>query len=325
MEKKREMAKIYDVISVGSALIDSFLNSGTKEKNKSLCFPLGGKILIDDIDFSVGGGGANTSSCFSHLGLKAGYLGKIGKGYKGEIILNAFKKNKVDFLGVVGEEPSGYSVILESDRKHRAILTFKGVSNDLKFSEINFSKLKTRLFYFTSMEKESFKSQKKIAEFAKKRGIKIAYNPGIYQIKKGIGYIKSILKNTYVLNLNKDEARMLVKKGDLHKNLSKFGPKIIVISDGENEGGVYDGKYLYRYWPQKTKVKEATGAGDTFGSSFVAGLMRLRNIESAIKVAMINATSVIQKRGAQKGLLNWNQVGKIAKKKKFRIEKEILK
>jgi len=317
------MAKIYDVISVGSALIDTFLDSGAKEKNKSICFPIGRKILVENIDFSIGGGGANTSSCFSHLGLKAGYLGKIGRGDTGDRILKALKKNKVDFLGVIADEPSGYSVILEGDRKHRTILTFKGASNNLRISDINFKKLKTRFFYFTSMEGESFKSQKKIAEFAKKKGIKIVFNPGIYQIKKGVGFIKGILKNTYILNLNKDEAKILVK-GDLYKNLKKLGPKIIIITDGENEGGVYDGKYLYKYWPPKVNVKEATGAGDTFGSSFVAGLMKLRDIEGAIKVAMTNAASVIQKRGAQRGLLGWKEIRERVNKQKFRIKREML-
>ena len=319
------MAKIYDVISVGSALIDTFIDSGAKEKNKAICFPIGRKILVENIDFSVGGGGANTSSCFSHLGLRAGYLGKIGRGDNGNRILRTLRKNKVDFLGVIGNESSGYSVILEGDRKHRTILTFKGASNDLKVSEIELKKLKTRMFYFTSMEGESFKSQKKIAEFARKKGIKIVYNPGAYQIKKGVGAIRGILKNTYILNLNKYEARMLLKRGELYKGLRKLGPKIIIITDGENEGGVYDGKYLYRYWPHKVNVKEVTGAGDTFGSSFVAGLLRLRDIEGAIKVAMINVESVIQKRGAQRGLLSWKEILGKMKREKFRIEKEILK
>lgn len=322
--KKGKMSKQYDVISMGSSVIDNFLYTGIGEKKGLICFPIGTKIQIKKIEFSVGGGGANTSTCFSHLGLKTGYLGKVGKGSNSEIILKKLRENKVDFLGVQGKEHAGYSVILEGDKKHRTILTYKGASDGLKFSEIDFGRLKTKWFYFTSMADESFKSQKKIAEFAKKRGIKLAYNPSSYQTKFGAEYLHSILKNTDVLTLNKEEAQMLVKKGSLFKGLIKLGPKIVCITDGENEGGVYDGEFLYRFRPNKVKVKEMTGAGDSFGSSFIAGLIKSEDVENALKIAMVNAESVIQKHGGQSGLLGWKEMERIIKVKKFRIRKEVL-
>lgn len=315
---------MYDIISMGSGVVDAFLDTGAKERNKAISFPAGTKILIKNLVFNVGGGGANTSVSFSRLGLKAGFLGKIGSGYNGDIILRGLKNNNVDFLGVRGKEHTGYSVILEGDRKHRVILTYKGASDNLRFEEIELKRLNTKWFYFTSMGEESFRSQKKLAEFAHKNRIKIAYNPSSYHTIHGADYLKVILKHTNVLSMNREEAGMLVKNGDLYKGLLRLGPLIVSITNGENEGGIYDGNFLYRYWPKKVKVKEATGAGDAFSSTFVAGLIKLDNIEEALKFAMTNAESVVQKRGAQLGLLSWNELERIVKHKRFKIKKEAL-
>ena len=318
------MAKNYDIITMGSSLVDAYVYPVFKEDNNLIKFLVGTKILLDNINFTIGGGGSNSAICFSKLGLKAGFLGKIGGGYNAKIILKELEKNKVDFLGVEGVEHTGYSIILSTNKGNRTILSFKGASDNLKFREIELRKLKTKWFYFTSMGNESFKSQKKIALFASRKEVKLAYNPSSYHTKNGALYLKDILKYTYFLSLNKEEAEMLVNRGDLYRGLRKLGPKIVCVTNGNREGGVYDGKFLYRYWPNKVKVVDATGAGDVFGSSFVTGLIKLDNIKEAIKMAMANTESLIQIRGAHNGLLSWNELMKVIKTRKFIVKKQKL-
>ena len=317
--------KKYDVISVGSGLVDAFVRAEFEEKKGVIHLPVGTKILVKGITFSPGGGGVNSAMCFAHLGLKAGFLGKMGSGYNSDIILRELGKGNVDFLGIRAKEHTGYSIILESKKKNRTILTFKAASDNLKFDEVNLNKLNTKWFYFTSLGEESFNTQKKIAIFGKRNGIKIAYNPSSYHTKNGAKYLSDILRNCDFLSLNKEEARMLVKSGDLHIGLRKLGPGIVCITDGENEGGVYDGDLLYRYWPPKVKVKEATGAGDIFGSSFIAGLIKFNNIEKALKVAITHATFAIsQEDGINRRLLRFKDIENIIKHEKFKIKKERL-
>lgn len=317
------MSRKYDVITMGSGLVDAFFDTGAREENGRICFPGGEKIAVKDIVFSVGGGGANTATCFSHLGLKVGFLGKIGGGYNARIILRELKKRGIDYLGAHGNEHTGYSIILETDKKHRTILSFKGASNNLRFREVGLRKLNTEWFYFTSMNGESFKTQRRLFDFAKKKEIKVAFNPGGPQFEKGSG-LKKLLRKTYLLTLNKEEAQRIVKKGDLFKGIHKLGPQIVSITNGENEGGVYDGNILYRYNPHDVLASECTGAGDVFGSSLVAGLIKFKDLGKAVRVAMANSESVIKKRGAQNGLLSWNQINRVIKRSRFRIKKEVL-
>lgn len=311
----------YDIISVGSGLVDAFVDTGVKESSKGICFPSGTKIKVENIIFSVGGGGINSAASFSRLGLKTGFLGKVGFGNNADIILRELNRMKVDFIGVqTKSEHTGYSIVLETDKKHRTILTFKGSSDDLKFSEIKKKNLSGKWFHFTSMSGDSFETQNKIADYAVKNKIPISFNPSSYQVRGGINQIKHIVKNSFVITMNKEEAEELIGKKDPWRKLHNLGAEIVVITNGEFPGTVYDGKTLYKFYPNKIKAAECTGAGDSFSSGFVASYIKTKDIEKSIKIAMANAESVIMKRGANNGVLSWNEALKKIKKKGFRVE-----
>lgn len=309
-----------DVVTVGSCVRDVFVDTGVAEKERKICYPVGSKILIKKLIFSTGGGGANTAVSLSRLGLRAGYLGKVGDDENGNAILALLKKEKVKFLGVRGKEKSGYSVILDSTKHNRTILTYKGANDNLKFSEVKKGKLKTRWFYFSSMMQDSFKTQEKLAKFAKRNNIRVAYNPSSYLTKKGSRFLKNILSRTYILILNREEARMLVPKGNLFKGLCKLGPKVACVTNGKKEMHVYDGKYLYKGKPHNIGAKERTGAGDAFASSFLAGFIKRNDIEFAMQLGVANAESVIGYYGSMNKLLSWKEAVKVINKKPIKVK-----
>src|SRR3989344_2776592 len=130
----------YDIITVGSAVMDVFLDTDVHEHGKEICYTIGAKIKVKDLKFSTGGGGTNTAVAFSKFGLKTGYIGKLGKDENAKVILRELENEKVDFLGVKdakGKEHTGYSVVLDSKEHDRTILTYKGINDKLKFSELN--------------------------------------------------------------------------------------------------------------------------------------------------------------------------------------------
>src|SRR3989344_1132125 len=112
---------MYDVITVGSATVDVFAKTRFSELIKIidpkgetdlLAFPSGTKILIDELEFSTGGGGTNTAVALSRLGNKVAFLGKLGEGTNSQFIHKEIRKEKIDLLCAHGHGHSGYSVIL---------------------------------------------------------------------------------------------------------------------------------------------------------------------------------------------------------------------
>ena len=152
---------------------------------------------------------------------------------------------------------------------------------------------------------------------------------------------KEIFKSSKNINplLNQNLGKPnLIQLAPLHENYHfnirkffketlKMGPKIVVITDGEN--GVYVAhKNTIIFHPSiKTKVKDTLGAGDAFGSGFVGSLLTGKSLEQALKRGILNASSVINLTGAKPGLLNKNQLEKMEKKlkqnliKKFNLNK----
>ncbi len=325
---------MYDVICVGSATLDVFAKTKFSELIKIfdkkgetdlLAYPTGSKILIEELDFTTGGGGTNTAVSLARLGHKVAWLGKLGDDHNADLIVNELKKENVDSLATRGNMLTGYSIILDSIEHDRTILAYKGVNDFLDFDEIPLKKLKTKWFYFSSMLNKSFTTMERLAKYAEKNNIKIAFNTSSYLAKKGQTYLKIILKRTDIFILNKEEASYIVSGGtivDLLKNIHKLGPKLVVITDGKKGATAYDGNLTYRAIPHNIRIVETTGAGDAFASSFLSGMIKKNNIEFAMKLATINAESVITYHGAKNNLLRWNEALKLIRERPVKIIKK---
>jgi ribokinase len=299
----------YDVITFGSAVVDVFVGTDILEKRNAICYPAGSKILIKDLRFDIGGGGTNTAVAFSRLGFKTGWIGKIGKDKPGQDILDMLKKENIKFLGKVDKNGmTGYSVILDSKDKTRTVLTYKGVNNEISLDDIS-KRIKTKWLYYSSFLGKSFETQKRLARIMIAKGTKLAFNPSMYLIKRK--NLSSLLKICEVLVLNKEEAQMLLKKSKVRKrngddlliNLSKLGPRIVVITDKNRPIQCYNGKKKYKMKPHPIKVVERTGAGDAFASGFVAGLIADKPIEYCLSLGLKQSESVIRHFGAKNKLL----------------------
>ncbi len=293
---------MFDIISFGSAVLDIFVDTGIPEKGRYLSYPVGSKIAVKNMHFDVGGGGTNTAVAFSRLNLKTGYIGKLSDDFGGKKILKLLKKEKIKFLGVIEKKSiGGYSIILDSKENNRTIFTHKGANNNLKFSELNKSKIKTKWLYLSSSSKDTFKTQKRIAKRLHKKGTKIAFNPSSYLIEKK--NLKEILKICEILVLNKEEAKMLTKSDNLLEGLNKLGPNIVVITDKNKKVKAYKDGEVYEIIPNKIKVIERTGAGDAFASGFVAGQVKHKSIEESLKLGLEEGESVIKYFGAKNNLI----------------------
>jgi ribokinase len=327
---------MYDVITIGSNTTDVFVYT---DKTKTICmkalndeacyisYPIGSKLIIDELDFHIGGGGTNTAVCLSRLGLKTGYLGKLGKDSRAGSVMELMERENIDFLGTTDKKDnkSGYSVILDSLEKQRTVLTYKGVNDFLFYDEIDLEKLKAGWFCMTSMMEESFRTLEKLSEYAEKKDIRIMFNPSNYLCEKGTDYLGKLLKNVHILVLNDEEAGLLVGHADKAtklETLKELGPEIVLITEGGKAVHCMDAKGVrYMLHPPRVKVVETTGAGDAFAATFLAGFIKEKDIEYALRLAAANSSSVLKYRGAKRKLLSLEDAEEVVKKKKIIVEK----
>jgi len=192
-------------------------------------------------------------------------------------------------------------------------------------AKTNFSKLKAKWFYISSLHSKPV-LLKKIVAHAKSTGTRIAFNPGNEELSLGFEGLKKAVKKVEILLLNKEEALKLTGSGDIHRNLKKLSEiaTIVVITDGNAGAHATNGVYAYSVGIFDVPRVDVTGAGDAFGSGFTAAIMKGKSIEEALLYGGANASSVIQSLGTKNILLTEKALQKFLKTHKLAVKKQKL-
>lgn len=301
------------VICVGAATQDVFLTgkalTGRRDvRSKATVeqFPLGSKIEVEDVYFSTGGGATNAAVTFSRQGLNAYFVGKIGNDPAGAEVLRTLRRENVnaDFAMQDKKVGTSYSTIMVAPNGERVVLVYRGASHQLSSKEIDWDRLKGDWLYISSLA-GNFELLKQLLKHAKTRSIKVAFNPGSVELAKP-KKLRSLLPHVDVLIGNAEEMQQLF---DVHSTkelmLNTIGEcHYLVVTDGPNGVYVSDSDKIY-HAPvyKKVKVIDRLGAGDAFGSAFVAEIAAGGTLADAITLASANATSVVQHYGAKTGIL----------------------
>ncbi|MEX0877984.1 MAG: carbohydrate kinase family protein [Candidatus Spechtbacterales bacterium] len=312
----------FDVITIGSATRDVFLESGALTTLKSehfstgegVCIPAGSKVEIDNIYLTTGGSAVNAAVTFANQGFNAALVSKTGNDSEGNTIKEQLKKAGVETKHIIGsdEYKTAYSVIVHSTSGERSIFVYRGASAHFPKSEFNFNLLQsTKWIYVTHMGGDSSEIFEELVTTAHEKGVKIALNPGSTQLESGESLIP-LLDKVDILFVNQEEAAHLTGEDykDEHKvfeKLDSWVKGIAVMTKGSGGVAVSDGKTKWEAPALKEPVfKDRTGAGDAFGSGFTSVIMRGQSILEAIQAGSTNATGVVGEWGANNGILKKN-------------------
>jgi len=322
MEDSFTVSKVPKIITIGSATQDVFLldhdDFTTRKLDGKTVFnriTLGSKIKIDHALMSTGGGGTNVAVTFARSGYDTIYVGSVGDDLAGNTVVEALEGDIIDtrYVRTRKNTGTGYSTILLAPNGERTVLAVKGASKT--FAGIDFGKIisteKPNWIYITTLAGD-MKSLAKIVNSAKTNGVKVFFNPGDSEIDQ-IKELLPILKNIDIISVNEEEAERLLKKAKIRKTWKKylntggkFGTKIgAIVSHGPKGAYFTTGEKLYfAGLYSNEKPIDRTGAGDSFGSGFLAEYIRTDgNIERALTFAGANSSSVVMFVGAKEGIL----------------------
>jgi len=153
---------------------------------------------------------------------------------------------------------------------------------------------------------------KEIIQFAVSKDIKLAINPGWYELNWLKDNPKWIDKFEIFI-CNQEEAAYFTdipynKEKKIFKKLDDLVKGIVVMTKGKNGVSVSNGKTLWKAGVFKKKIIDATGAGDAFASGFISTFIRQEKIDEgiikdAIRVGNANACSVVEHIGTKPGIL----------------------
>ena len=324
----------YDFLTIGGATEDITFNTNEGKLvsdeeipgQKLLAFRYGSKIKIEEAHSSFGGGAANSAVNFARLGLKTASIVVVGKDNRGKRILQNLRSQGVNTRWTQKKDrESGFSFLLVGPGNEHIVFSNRAANRELRLTDHYRTPLMgTDWVYLTSLSGEWQAVLKKLFSLP---DLKIAWNPGHVQLKSGINKLSRYLKKTKILFVNREEAieLLLTKKKykdkpdsffknikNILKALKETGPEMVVVTRGKKGANAYDGdKFYYQKKVAEKKKVDTTGVGDAFNSSLVAGLKLYDgDIQKAMQLGARNAASVIEKEGAQNGLLTSQAVKK---------------
>lgn len=303
------------IVSLGSALQDIYLidhdDLAPTTIGDAAIFGkvlVGSKVDIDRISYEVGGGGVNSAITFARHGHEAIIIGNIAKDSAGMAIIKALNQEGIDssYVNFLERKSTGTSIILlDSKSGERTILTCRGASEQFgNFDEKDLDLIQPDWLYVTTLRGDLDTLRRFFAK-AHEIGAKIMFNPGIRELEQAAD-LTMLLKYVDILNVNKDEAAKLVPGKVLTELLYHLASyvKTVIITDGMMGGIATNGTETYRFGIyEDVRVKDATGAGDAFGSGFLAQIANGRDFQKSLVFASANSTSVITKLGANRGIL----------------------
>ena len=313
-----------DVLAVGDIVTDAFIKLQDDQAwtyvddkgNKVLAMPYGMKVPFDHAEvIEAVGNAANAAVNFAKLGLNAGLVANVGGDAWGRDMITALHAKKVDsrFVHINPSKVSNYHYVLWY-KDERTIL-IKHEEYDYHWPRFRVNDI-PKWVYFSSISENAIDYHDEVSDWLDKHpDVKLAFQPGTFQMKEGVERLKRIYERSEVLILNREEA-VIVGGGnhddvhDLLNRLHGLGPKIVVITDGPDGAYASDGENRFKMpnYPDPGPPVERTGAGDSFASSFVAALAKGANLEAALLWGPVSSMNVVQHVGAQAGLLTVDEI-----------------
>lgn len=314
-----------------------------ESRDKWLCLKHGGKIKVKEVIETFGGGATNTGVAFARMGFDVSTCAKIGAEY-GERVIKNLKNEGVDtsFIRKTKRDKTAFSDIINTFDGDRTVLAYAGANQYFCAKDLPVKDLEKADWIFLNhlTEKNSKIPNALISILKKNPNIKFAWNPGKEQLDQGVKKWKNLLEHTEILFVNKEEAALFTKKpyrlagikkedpkhhiyiskdflppyaddiSEIMLEFFKYGVKYVVITDGRNGAQASDGERLYFCPVVSTKRIDTLGAGDSFASGFTSAMILDKNLKTALIYGTLNANSVVNHFGAQKGLLKKSEMNK---------------
>ncbi len=318
-----------DVLSIGDIVTDAFIKLADdqavtyeNEEGKWLAMKFGTKLPFEGAEvIEAVGNAANGATAFARLGLKTSFVTNIGDDQAGRDMIVSLQRDHIDtsFVHMHADKKSNYHYVLRFGAERTILI--KHEDYDYHWPKIRPAEI-PQWVYFSSISEGAAEYHDQVVEWLEDNPeVKMAFQPGTYQMAMGAERLKRLYELTNVLVLNREEA-VLVGGGDWHdlhdliNKLHDLGPKIVVVTDGPDGAYASDGENRFRMplYPDPADPVDRTGAGDAFASTFVAALAKGNTIEGALQWAPINSMSVVQKVGAQAGLLQEKELEELLEK-----------
>jgi len=314
-----------DFIALGRLCIDLNANETNRPMEETITFTK-----------YVGGSPANISIGLSRLGFNCGFIGKVSNDQMGRFILQYLEKNNIDVSQVQVDKTNSVTGLAFTEIKSPtecSILMYRDNVADLNLepkevSEEYIRNAKALLISGTALAKSPSREAVFLAlEYANKHGVAtffdLDYRPYTWSSPEetAIYYSLAAEKCDAIFGTREEfdlmEYFWVENKNDLSTAshwLAKQA-KLVIIKHGKNGSTTYtnDGRsYQGTVFP--ARIVKTFGAGDSYASAYIYGLMQGWEIEKCMEYASASASIVISSHSCSDAMPSLDQISRYIEK-----------
>ena len=314
--------KKYQIVGVGNAVVDvlsqcadGFLAENGVEKGIMQLIDMNRAVeLYSRVGPSKeisGGSAANSIAGAAQLGGRVAYVGKVKDDQLGAIFAHDLRAQgatyETSFASNTSEKETGRCLVLVTPDGERSLNTYLGVSEDLGPDDIDTHTMAQAEWIFLEGYRfdgpESHSAFAKAIAATKSTGgrVSITLSDPFCIDRHREAFAKVLAEDVDLLFANRAEICSMYQTDDLEVALKRAAAEveIVVCTDSENGAFIINGGGRWHVPAVKTKVVDATGAGDLFAGAFLWGLTNGYDLETCAKMANLAASEIISHIGAR--------------------------
>lgn len=290
----------FDITACGEVLVDMI----SKEE----------AALKECVNFTryFGGSPANVLVNMQRLDNKTAFISRVGKDEFGEYLTEILENEGINLDCMQSDREKVTPIIFVNKSKETpSWIAYRGADINLKINEKIYDKIDNSSIFFTGsfiLSKNPARATAiKAVEYAVKKNKIFAFDPSFRKSlwpegQKGAEIIRSLLAQSDFIKPSLDDAYHLYGQEDPQNYLKKYhndGAKIVILTLGKDGVLLSDGSTEPLHIPVfSEKVVDVTGAGDSFWSGFLTGVLKGLTIVEAAKLGNAVAAFKIQGVGA---------------------------
>jgi len=260
-------------------------------------------IYASNLTISPGGSAANTAVGISRLGLKSGFIGRVGADPYSQLLIKSLIDEGVDTSHIVVDNTgnTGFVIVLVDRSGVRRIIRWPGVNLNLSPLDIDEEYIRKAKAIHASGVKANIAYS--IANLCDRYKLTFCWDPGLIAVMEELNNLAETLSKTSILFISEAESKILTRTSSINEAILKIldvGVKIVAVKAGVKGSYIAFNNNIHYIPAVKVKpVIDTTGAGDTYAAAFIVQTLKGKNPIQSAKYASVASALKVRLSGAQ--------------------------
>jgi len=261
------------------------------------------------------------------LGIKAHFIGAVGKDDFGKMIIKRLEKDGVDIshIKVMDDYTTGVAFVTYfSDGSRKFIYHLSRAATGQIYPEDIDPDYLSRLNYLHIVGSTMFINEncreacQKAVKLVKDKGGKVSFDPNfrpeLLSEREIREFFSPLVHSSDIIFPTADEVMILTGKRNLEdacKEILKKGPEIVAVKQAKEGSSIFTLNEEFHVPAFKVEEIDPTGAGDCYCAGFIAGIIKGLSLKKAAQFANAVGALAVTKKGPMEGAPTVKEVEKL--------------